>query len=126
MGSVTSQTIEELREPESPPREQLVFNLIAFRDGRVHRAICPELGMLVVRNELTEAMQELVDLVVTYVHDGVSRGLTYEQLRRPIPRSESLKLYLLKLTPLIIQGTLRALLRRSTNFDSFELRHQAV
>lgn len=123
---MTSQTVEGVNGLDSPPREQLVVNLIAFRDGCVYRAICPELGMIVVRNGLTQAMQELVELVVTYVQDSLSRGLTYDQLRRPIPRSESLKLYLLKLTPLIIRGTLSALLGRSTNFDSFELRHQAV
>lgn len=80
---------EEKRET----RQLLAVRCIALKDGALYKAVCIDLGLYVQRSSLAEAMQELEELIRSYVQDALDAGMPWEKLLRPIPKEERLRLY---------------------------------
>ncbi|MEX2246618.1 MAG: hypothetical protein WEC75_08015 [Dehalococcoidia bacterium] len=110
----------------APAHIGLTVALWGFKDGDRYKAVCPEFSLIVRRETLDDAMRDLSALVTDYVLDGVKDGTPASQLMRPVPRSERVRLYLLKLLPLILQRAVGELLRRESQPPRMELRQQAV
>lgn len=92
-------------------RAAVTVSLWAFQDGRVYKAVCPELSLLVRRNSLREAMDDLQALVDDYA-GSFRAGVDSQSFLRPVPRTERIRLYTLKLLPLILWRTAGTLLGR--------------
>lgn len=68
----------------------LAVRCIALKDGALYKAVCIDLGLYVQRSSLSEAMQELEELIHSYVRDALEAGVPWERLLRPIPKEERL------------------------------------
>ena len=71
---------------------QLV-EVAVYRAGRVYRAVCLDLGLIVERPNAPEALAELEALIRDYVRDQAEAGHTWEQMQRPVPNSERRHIY---------------------------------
>ena len=72
---------------------RLALRCIALREGALYKAVCIDLGLYVQRSTLQEAMAELETLIQSYVQDAAEVGIPREELLRPIPKAERLRLY---------------------------------
>jgi hypothetical protein len=78
-------------EPRTSPRMEV--ECAVYRHGRIYRAVCLDLGLIVERPTADAARDELLALARDHVADGLQRGLTVGQIRRPVPREERLYVY---------------------------------
>ncbi len=74
--------------------KSFALRCIALKDGDLFKAVCLDLGLYVERPTLPAAMQELEELIRTYVADSLEAGVSEDRLLRPIPKSERARLYL--------------------------------
>ena len=87
------QSIKTAAHPLRQGSGQVAVRCIALKDGALFKAVCIDLGLYVQRPALQDAMQELEELIRSYVHDALEAGIPPERLLRPIPKEERARLY---------------------------------
>jgi len=68
--------------------ERRVVECAVYREGSRYRAICLDLSLIVERPTADEATEELLNVIHGYMLDARDAGLTWDQLRRPVPAAE--------------------------------------
>ena len=85
----------EERRRETPPADQrgMALEVAVYRAGRVYRAVCLDLGLIVERPSARTALDELRALMRDYVHERVEAGQRWDQILRPVPDHERRYVY---------------------------------
>ncbi|MFN8556136.1 MAG: hypothetical protein U0531_01860 [Dehalococcoidia bacterium] len=73
---------EQLSHTGSPPR---YVQVAVYRAGRVYRAVRFDLGLIVERPSAKAALDELLSVMSSYVGQAREAGLSWEEMRRPVP-----------------------------------------
>ena len=87
---------EGMRRGEAETARQghgITVEVAAYRKGRVYRAVCLDLGLIVERPTLQAAIDELTQTMHGYVRDAIEAGLELRDILRPVPPSERRYVY---------------------------------
>lgn len=69
------------------------LEVAVYRAGKVYRAVCLDLGLIVERPSARAALDELVALMRDYVHERLESGQRWEEVLRPVPDQERRYVY---------------------------------